>query len=391
MIEPRLLQPGTPPPAARGFRMPAEWEPHDATWLAWPVRESDWPGKFPLIPFVYAEILRHLTRFERVHLIVPDAATEVTVKNLLQKSGVNLNAVQFWLLPTDRSWLRDSGPIYLVSAQGQSIRFSEDLRIAGDPRAGHQNVHIGKIDIVRLGPRLDSKLTSGFERFSQVRGALAIVQDYSRTEGLHCLGDGHSCPRHSDHGYGSILIVKGHTIPASPGRRGDRPPLRRWPGRKPAATMDARPTPCGKGSDPRPDATTPATPRRRSRPRSRRPGTSSGASPGESPTSPQPAPACSRAASTSRRCAPAASPARGCARCARRPTASRRCSSSPRPAAEQAEPRTHGSRALRPRTRSPRPRAGRAVRRRRGSRRARRPASLHLSPPLSCGHAAGPA
>ena len=119
MIEPHLLQPCAPTPAVKGFRMPAEWETHDATWLAWPVRESDWPGKFSLIPFVYAEILRHLTRFERVHLIVPDAAAEVTVKDLLQKSAVNLNAVQFWPLPTDRSWVRDSGPIYLVSAQGQ--------------------------------------------------------------------------------------------------------------------------------------------------------------------------------------------------------------------------------------------------------------------------------
>jgi agmatine deiminase len=114
-----LLQSSTTPPAARGFRMPAEWETHAATWLAWPSRESDWPGKFPLIPYVYAEIIRHLTRVEPVHVIVPNTATEDQVKDLLQKVSANLNAVQFWTLPTDRSWVRDSGPMYLLNAQGQ--------------------------------------------------------------------------------------------------------------------------------------------------------------------------------------------------------------------------------------------------------------------------------
>ena len=46
--------------------MPAEWEPHAATWLAWPHNRTDWPGKFAAIPWVYAEIVRHLARVERV-------------------------------------------------------------------------------------------------------------------------------------------------------------------------------------------------------------------------------------------------------------------------------------------------------------------------------------
>ena len=52
------------------FRMPAEWEPHRATWLAWPHRRSDWPGKFRIIPHVYAEIIRVLSRHEEVRIIV---------------------------------------------------------------------------------------------------------------------------------------------------------------------------------------------------------------------------------------------------------------------------------------------------------------------------------
>ena len=56
-----------------GFRMPAEWEPHSATWLAWPHNKTDWPGKFAPIPWVYAQIVRHLSRHERVYLIVQNA------------------------------------------------------------------------------------------------------------------------------------------------------------------------------------------------------------------------------------------------------------------------------------------------------------------------------
>ena len=57
-------------PSQLGFRMPAEWEPHEATWIAWPHNRDDWPGKFAPIPWVYAEIVRHLSRVEPVHILV---------------------------------------------------------------------------------------------------------------------------------------------------------------------------------------------------------------------------------------------------------------------------------------------------------------------------------
>src|SRR4051812_42176439 len=65
-----------PTPASLGFRMPAEWEPHEATWLAWPHNHSDWPGRFAPIPWVYAEIIRNLARGEAVHILVQDATEE---------------------------------------------------------------------------------------------------------------------------------------------------------------------------------------------------------------------------------------------------------------------------------------------------------------------------
>ena len=109
-------QPDSTPP--RGFRMPAEWEPHASTWLAWPHRESDWPGKLELIPWVYAEIIRALTRHEPVNLIVPDAAAATDV---LTRAGADVGRVKLWELPTDRSWLRDSGPIFVKDAAGARV------------------------------------------------------------------------------------------------------------------------------------------------------------------------------------------------------------------------------------------------------------------------------
>src|SRR5207302_8191514 len=91
------------------FRMPAEWEPHAATWLAWPHYRSDWPGKFEPIPWVYAEIIRHLARHERVELIVNDATSEKRAKKILERASALSKNVRFHRWPTDRVWTRDSG------------------------------------------------------------------------------------------------------------------------------------------------------------------------------------------------------------------------------------------------------------------------------------------
>jgi agmatine deiminase len=88
--------------------MPAEWEPHEATWLAWPHNASDWPGKFAPIPWIYAEIVRRIAEGETVRLLTRPAARKV-----LEKSAVPLDRVQFLRIPTDRVWTRDSGPIFV--------------------------------------------------------------------------------------------------------------------------------------------------------------------------------------------------------------------------------------------------------------------------------------
>jgi agmatine deiminase len=99
--------------------MPAEWEPHEATWLAWPHNPEDWPGKFAAIPWLYAEIVRLLAARERVHLIVEDSGAERRVKSMLSRAGANLDQVSFHRWPTDRGWTRDSGPIFVQSLEGR--------------------------------------------------------------------------------------------------------------------------------------------------------------------------------------------------------------------------------------------------------------------------------
>src|SRR5437773_3905961 len=92
--------------------MPAEWELHEATWIAWPHNEPDWPGKLAPIPWVYAEIVRVIQRGERVEILCQDDAVRAEADEHLRAHGVRSN-VRFHLVPTDRVWLRDSSPIWV--------------------------------------------------------------------------------------------------------------------------------------------------------------------------------------------------------------------------------------------------------------------------------------
>lgn len=98
--------------------MPAEWEPHAATWLAWPHYHGDWPGRFEPIPWVYAEIIRNLARHERVELIVNDAASARQARRVLKRADALSSNIRFHRWPTNRVWLRDSGCIFLTPQPG---------------------------------------------------------------------------------------------------------------------------------------------------------------------------------------------------------------------------------------------------------------------------------
>ncbi len=93
--------------------MPAEWEPHEATWISWPHEETDWPGKFETVGWVYGEIVRSLARVERVRILVRDAELRTCAEDVLRKCGADLEAVDFFEIPTDRSWTRDFCPVFI--------------------------------------------------------------------------------------------------------------------------------------------------------------------------------------------------------------------------------------------------------------------------------------
>ena len=119
--------------------MPAEWEPHEATWLGWPHELTDWPGKFTPIPWAFAEIVRHLARVERVFLLVESREAESRVKSILRKSGANLDAVTFFRVPTDRGWMRDSGPISVIASTAVILRSGATLPPRPDRFRGTNN------------------------------------------------------------------------------------------------------------------------------------------------------------------------------------------------------------------------------------------------------------
>ncbi|HOL72189.1 MAG TPA: agmatine deiminase family protein [Bryobacteraceae bacterium] len=100
-------------PAALGFSMPAEWEPHEATWLGWPHKSSDWPYKLDTIRWVYGEIVRKIAPGEIVRILVNSRAEAKTAAKYLERAGACMARVEFIVHPTNRGWTRDSGPIFV--------------------------------------------------------------------------------------------------------------------------------------------------------------------------------------------------------------------------------------------------------------------------------------
>ncbi len=101
--------------------MPAEWEPHRATWLVWPHTLADWPGRFAPIPWVYAEIIRKLAEGETVRTLVASARHEAQARRTLRLVGARLDNVEFIRWPTDRGWSRDMGPLFVRRGRGLAI------------------------------------------------------------------------------------------------------------------------------------------------------------------------------------------------------------------------------------------------------------------------------
>ncbi|HTY86724.1 MAG TPA: agmatine deiminase family protein [Candidatus Acidoferrum sp.] len=113
--------PETATPADLGFAMPAEWSPHEATWLAWPHHQPDWPGKMEAVRWVYGEMIRKISPGETVRLLVRHRAEQNLAADCLKRAGCELDRVEFITHPTNRGWMRDSGPIFVRRPSPRSL------------------------------------------------------------------------------------------------------------------------------------------------------------------------------------------------------------------------------------------------------------------------------
>lgn len=123
---------GTAKPKAKGkakaglalpgkYRLAAEWEPREATWLAWPHREEDWPGKFEPIPWVFAEMARLLAPGETVRIIARSGKARDAALSMLERARAPLDRIEWRVLRTDRGWLRDTGPMVAFDREGRRV------------------------------------------------------------------------------------------------------------------------------------------------------------------------------------------------------------------------------------------------------------------------------
>jgi agmatine deiminase len=156
--------------AAQSVRMPAEWEPHDATWLAWPHHRDDWPGKFEPIPWVYAEIIRHLARHERVEVIVNNAASEKRARKILDRANALSENLRFHQWPTDRVWTRDSGCTFVTTPSFARL----DSRGRLSPRVSRRN----NAELFAIKWRFNAWAKySNYQRDEKIGGLIARAAD----------------------------------------------------------------------------------------------------------------------------------------------------------------------------------------------------------------------
>ena len=101
-------------PARLGFRLPAEWEPHAATWLSWPHNRETWPDRFAAIPPVFCVMVRALYTHEQVNICVNDADAAQQVGALLAQADVDVSRLHLYEIPTNDAWARDYGPIFVT-------------------------------------------------------------------------------------------------------------------------------------------------------------------------------------------------------------------------------------------------------------------------------------
>lgn len=105
-------------PREEGYFMPAEWEPHEGTWLQWP--QNKIYSRYELkLEGIWLNMVDALNDHESVHLVVADERQQEHVSQQLQYHGIGLQNVDFHTIKTDDVWVRDNGPIFVINDKGQ--------------------------------------------------------------------------------------------------------------------------------------------------------------------------------------------------------------------------------------------------------------------------------
>ena len=146
--------------SATRVRMPAEWEPHKATMLAWPANSRDWPGKFVAAKWAFVEFVRHVAAVETVRLAVNNAADEKTARRMLCEAHVNMEAVEFHRFPLDRGWMRDISPCFTLDARGRR----QCVRFQFNGWAKYDNYHRDALWAAAIAEKLGLSLTEAKRR-----------------------------------------------------------------------------------------------------------------------------------------------------------------------------------------------------------------------------------
>ena len=148
-----------------GYRMPAEWEPHAATWLSWPHEPTDWPGKFDAVPWVFAEVIKNLTLGERVRLLVSSKRMQKEASKALEKSQVDLRLVDFVETPTDRSWTRDFLPLVVAKPGRAGKRPLGAVKFQFNGWARYDNFQRDEAAGLKVQARLAAQGAAPFQAF----------------------------------------------------------------------------------------------------------------------------------------------------------------------------------------------------------------------------------
>ena len=168
-------------------RFPAEWERHDATWIAWPHHEADWPGKLDAVRWAYAEIARVLHQYERIEILCHDEVVHADATRRLHAHGVDSSHYRLHRCPTDRVWLRDSAPTAVLTEAGH-VEFvswgfnawAKYANFAQDERVGGTMAEIARL-VLREPARPDGEgrlILEGGGLETDGRGTLIVTEEW---------------------------------------------------------------------------------------------------------------------------------------------------------------------------------------------------------------------